>query len=147
MSVRPGRIEPTLLSTKIFCSQAGFGRLKPPGVVQVLLVSVTCVASIWTIWPIFSGSVMRPRRSLTRAWMGRLAFRYAGRPADADVLVIADAGMAITSPRAATAAVTAQRGAFTPGLLARPRPARSPIFCLMAHLLRVAGDFPCRRRR
>jgi hypothetical protein len=70
MSVPPARIEPTLLSTKIFCSHTGLGRLKPPWLVQLLLVSVTCVASICTIWPIFSASVIRPSRSATRAWTG-----------------------------------------------------------------------------
>ena len=70
MSVPPARIEPTLSSTKIFCSHTGLGRLKPPWLVQLLLVSVTCVASICTIWPIFSASVIRPSRSATRAWTG-----------------------------------------------------------------------------
>ncbi len=75
MSVPPARIEPTWLSTKIFCSQAGLGRLNPPWLVQALVLSVTWVASICTIWPIFSGSVIRPSRSLTRAATGRVAFR------------------------------------------------------------------------
>ena len=75
MSVPPARIEPTLLSTKIFCSHVGLGRLNPPWLVQALVVSVTWVASICTIWPIFSGSVIRPSRSLTRAWAERLESR------------------------------------------------------------------------
>ncbi len=75
MSVPPARIEPTWLSTKIFCSQAGLGRLNPPWLVQALVLSVTWVASICTIWPIFSGSVILPSRLPTRAWTGRLAFR------------------------------------------------------------------------
>ena len=75
MSVPPARIEPTLSVTKIFCSQTGFGMLKPPVLVQLDVVSVTCVASIWTIWPIFSGRVIRPSRSATRAWTGSFGFR------------------------------------------------------------------------
>ena len=75
MSVPPARIDPTLLSTKIFCSQTGLGMLKPPWLVQLLLVSVTCVASICTIWPIFSASVIRPSKSLTRDWTERLELR------------------------------------------------------------------------
>src|SRR5258708_40303824 len=59
--------------------QAGFGgQLKPPWLVQLLLVSVICVTSIWTIWPTFSGRVMRPRRSFTRAWTGAGGSRYTG---------------------------------------------------------------------
>ncbi len=74
--VRPAaRIDPTLSSTKIFCSQTGLGMLKPPWLVQLLLVSVTCVTSIWTIWPIFSASVIRPSKSLTRDWTDRLELR------------------------------------------------------------------------
>ena len=74
ISVPPARIEPTLSLTKIFCSQTGLGMLKPPVLVQSLLLSVTCVASICTIWPIFSGSVIRLSRSATRAWTGRCEF-------------------------------------------------------------------------
>ncbi len=67
MSVPPARIEPAWLSMKIFCSHTGFGRLKPPWLVQLLLLSVTCVTSICTIWPIFSGRVIRSSRSATLA--------------------------------------------------------------------------------
>src|SRR5260370_33321100 len=59
--------------------QAEFGgQLKPPWLAQLLLVSVICVTSIWTIWPTFSGRVMRPRRSCTRAWTGAGGARYTG---------------------------------------------------------------------
>ena len=75
MSVPPARMEPTWLVTRIFCSHTGFGRLNPPVLVQLSLLSVTCVASICTIWPIFSGSVIRPSRSATRAWTGRCGLR------------------------------------------------------------------------
>src|SRR6266545_2288686 len=105
-SVPPARIEPTWLSTKIFCSQAGLGRLNPPWLVQLLLVSVTWVASICTIWPIFSGRVIRPSRLLTRAWTGRPALRYAGwLAAEAVVLTAADADRAVASIMASTVAV------------------------------------------
>src|SRR5262249_51429527 len=80
MSVAPASIEPTLLSMKIFSSQTGFGRLKPPWLVQVLLVSVTCVTSIWTICPIFSDRVILSSRSLTRSSTERCWPRYAARP-------------------------------------------------------------------
>ena len=75
MSDPPARIEPAWSSTKIFCSQVGLGRLNPPWLVQALVVSVTWLCSICTIWPIFSGSVIRPSRSLTRAGTATLAFR------------------------------------------------------------------------
>jgi hypothetical protein len=74
-SLPPARIEPTLSLTKTFCSQAGFGTLKPPWLVQALVVSVTFDCSICTIWPIFSASVIRPSRSLTRADTGRRGSR------------------------------------------------------------------------
>ena len=75
MSDPRARIEPAWSSTRIFCSQTGLGRLNPLWLVQALVVSVTWLCSICTIWPIFSGSVIRPSRSLTRAGTGRLAFR------------------------------------------------------------------------
>jgi len=75
MSVPPARIEPARSSTKIFCSHTGLGMLNPPVLVQLLVVSVTWVASICTIWPIFSGSVIRLSRSVTRVWMGRCGLR------------------------------------------------------------------------
>ena len=71
----PARMKPAWSSTKIFCSQVGLGRLNPPWLVQALVVSVTWLCSICTIWPIFSGSVIRPSRSLTRAGTATLAFR------------------------------------------------------------------------
>jgi hypothetical protein len=40
--------------------------------------SATAPRSACVIWPIFSSSVIRPRRSLTRLATGWLALRYAG---------------------------------------------------------------------
>src|SRR5690242_19836100 len=118
MSVPPARIEPTLSVMKIFCSHTGLGRLKPPVLVQLLVLSVTWVASICTIWPIFSGSVIWRSRSATRCWTGRRGLRYAGRlaaaalrPAAGGAEVAAEADTPTASTTAAVAAVTVMRRA------------------------------------
>src|SRR5215470_8627969 len=140
MSVPPARIEPTLLSTKIFCSHTGLGRLKPPWLVHVLLVSVTCVTSIWTIWPIFSGSVIWASSLFTRAWTGGswaaellLAAALAGA-----VLVTATAEMAAATTTAAAAAVNGRvRPVALPGSLIQCLVDES---CLIDYLPRTTGS-------
>src|SRR6516164_7461476 len=140
-SVPPARIEPTLLSTKIFCMQTGFGMLKPPVLVQALVVSVTCVASISTIWPIFSGSVIWASSLFTRAWTGgswaaeRLLAAALAGPA---VLVTATAEMAAASTTAAAAAVNGRARPLTlPGSLIQCLADES---CFIDYLPRTTGS-------
>jgi hypothetical protein len=66
----------------------GVGVEPPPESTEPSLNVATIVASpngaeraprsAWVIWPIFSSSVMRDRRSLTRRPIGALASRYTG---------------------------------------------------------------------
>src|SRR5262252_314118 len=141
MSVAPASIEPTLLSMKIFCSQTGFGRLKPPWLVHVLLVSVTCVTSIWTIWPIFSGSVIWASSLFIFAWTGgscaaeRLLAAALAGPA---VLVTATAEMAPASTTAATAAVTGRARPVT--LLGSLIQCLADESCFIDYLPRTTGS-------
>src|ERR1035438_5121176 len=129
MSDPPARIEPTLSVTKTFCSQAGLGRLNPPWLVQALVVSVTLLCSICTIWPIFSGSGVRPRRSLPRAWAERLESRSPGPPlAEAGALLSADADIVTVSAMASKVAVSGLRRRLG-GLLRHPL-ARSRMLCI-----------------
>src|SRR5215475_8191767 len=109
-----------VLPMKIFCSHTGFGRLKSFWLVQLLLLSVTCVTSIWTIWPIFSGSVIWASSLFTCAWTGGswVAVRLLAAALAGAVLVTATAEMAAATTTAAAAAVNGRARPLTlPGSL------------------------------
>src|SRR5919197_3499221 len=65
----PARIEPVLSVISTFCRQAGCsGSLLPPlqSPLAGSLAAFSLPITIWSIWPTFSASVMRPSRLSTR---------------------------------------------------------------------------------
>src|SRR5829696_5504231 len=86
LSVPPERIEPVCSVISTFCRQTGCsGSLLPPLQSPPAggLGPRSLPSTIWSIWPTFSSSVMRPSRSLTRAGTGAFGSRYLGPAAEA----------------------------------------------------------------
>ena len=80
LSVPPARIEPVKFLISTLSRQAGWsGSVLPPVFRQLpsagLVVSRRLPVTIWSIWPIFSASVMRCSRSSTRADTGAFGLR------------------------------------------------------------------------